>query len=254
MENFMNTASPTRYALRMRHISVKRESFQLEVADLALRSGEIACVVGANGSGKTSLLLTALGLLPHEGLCRVDGMYYDGTQPLIKACLGFIPDDPDLLFSELTAYEQWSVTASVLASMRGMDKTACISRADMFASRLSFDPPARPTREYSHGMRRKTQIVNALLGVPSVLIVDELRNGLDPIAITQAEQLIKEESARGAAILAATHDLWWAERFADYIYVMDHGHIIATGTVKQLREPGEKSLEEAFCRIIGAEV
>jgi len=80
-----------------------------------------------------------------------------------------------------------------------------------------------------------------------------LRNGLDPIAITQAEKLIKDESSRGAAILTATHDLWWAERFADYVYIMDRGRIIAAGTCAQLRKNGERHLEQAFYRIIGVE-
>ena len=249
----MNTSNSERYALQMRHITVHRESFHMEIANVTLRPGEIACVVGANGSGKTSLLLTALGLLPHEGVCRIDGLYYDGAQPSIKAQLGFIPDDPDMLFAELTAYEQWSVTASVLASVRNVDVETCMIQAAAIAARLSFDPPARPTREYSHGMRRKTQIVNALFGSPSLIVVDELRNGLDPIAITQAEKLIKDESSRGAAILTATHDLWWAERFADYVYIMDRGRIIAAGTCAQLRKNGERHLEQAFYRIIGVE-
>jgi len=246
-----NHDSHVRYALSMRHVSVARGTFHMDVKNLHLRPGEIACVVGANGSGKTSLLLAAFGLLPHDGLCRIDGMYYDGTQPHIKARIGFIPDDPDMVFEELTAYEQWSVTASVLARVRSIDTTQSMERATVLASCLSFQSPAKPIREYSHGMRRKTQIVNALLGRPSVLIVDELRNGLDPIAITQAEQLLRDEQARGTAILTATHDLWWAERFADYLYVMDQGRVVAEGPCERLLEPGEHNLETAFYRIIG---
>ncbi len=249
----MNKTPVIRSAVYMRHIDVVRGAFRMKIASMTLRPGEIACVVGANGSGKTSLLLTALGLLPHEGLCRIEGMYFDGSQPDIKARIGFVPDDPDILFAELTAYEQWSVTASVLAGAGRGSQEAILSRAATFAHRLSFDPPPRPAREYSHGMRRKTQLINALLGRPSVLVIDELRNGLDPIAITQAEQLIKDEQQRGAAILTASHDLWWAERFADSIYVMHEGHIVAAGTCRQLLQPGEKHLEEAFRRIIGVE-
>lgn len=248
----MNNISPAEYVLHMQHIAVQRESFRMTISNLALRPGEIACVVGANGSGKTSLLLTAMGLLPHEGVCHVNGLQYDGTQAAIKARIGFIPDDPHMLFTELTAYEQWSVTASVVADVLSVGSDECMARATEIAARLSFDPPARPSREYSHGMRRKTQIVNALLSKPSLLIIDELRNGLDPIAILQTEQLIKEERSRGAAVLTATHDLWWAERFADYIYVMDKGRVVAAGTCAQLCTGHERHLEEAFHRIIGA--
>jgi len=248
----MNKTTSNQYALEMRHINVERGAFIMRVAEMTLQPGEIACIVGTNGSGKTSLLLTALGLLPHEGICRVNGAYFDGSQLPIKARIGFVPDDPDILFSELTAYEQWAVTASVLAAAGRGEKATLLTRAAKLARLLSFDPPPKPAREYSHGMRRKTQIVNALLGKPSILVVDELRNGLDPIAITQAEELVKDERRRGAAILTASHDLWWAERFADRVYVMDAGRIIAAGTCGQLLQPGEKHLEEAFSRLIGA--
>jgi len=156
------------------------------------------------------------------------------------------------LFEELTAREQWAVTASVLARLRPATSRASLAvRAAELAQSISFDAPATVAQTYSHGMRKKTQIVNALIGAPAVLVIDELRNGLDPIAIKQTEQLIAREKDRGAAILAATHDLWWAERFADYIYVLHEGRLAAAGTRKELLRKGEKSLEEAFFRIIG---
>src|SRR5688572_24776415 len=105
-------------ALLLRDIVVKRGAFALSVSKLALQRGEIACIVGLNGCGKTTLLLTILGLIPHDGMCYVGGERYDGSNPLVKSRLGFIPDDPDLLFEELTAREQWAVTASVLANVR----------------------------------------------------------------------------------------------------------------------------------------
>ncbi|MET0779794.1 MAG: ABC transporter ATP-binding protein [Candidatus Saccharimonadales bacterium] len=220
-----------------------------------LRRGEIACLVGTNGCGKTTLLLTALGVLPHRGECLLYGRPYDGTDSRLKARIGFIPDDPELLFEELTATEQWSVAASVLRQSRSdAEYDLLMSRARHLANRISFNPPSQIARTYSHGMRKKTQIVSALLGKPEVVIIDELRNGLDPIAIRQTEGLIKSERDRGAAVLVATHDLWWAERFADYIYVLDKGRVVAQGTLRQLLLSHEPNLETAFYRIVGADV
>ncbi len=242
----------TQDLLNLQNIVVRRGSFGLGIQNLVLHGKEIACVVGPNGSGKTSLLLTILGLLPHEGLCRIGGQPYNGSQPKIKSKLGFIPDDPELLFEELTAREQWAVTASVISSAQGVSKARLEERVKILSREMFFDPPKdKLVRDYSHGMRKKTQIVNALLGSPEVIIVDELRNGLDPLAIAQAETLIKKERDRGAAIIAATHDLWWAERFADYIYIILDGHIAAQGTLEQLLATGEHSLEQVFCRIVG---
>lgn len=238
----------------LRHLQVRRGSFALTIEKLNLMPGEVTCIVGPNGCGKTTLLLSLLGLLPHEGTCLINGRRYDGSDPEVKSVIGFIPDDPELLFTELTAQEQWSVTASVVSRIRhkGLKKETYIQRALSLAASIGFEPPAQLAREYSHGMRKKTQIVQALLGKPSVIVIDELRNGLDPIAIHRTEQLIRDECDRGAAVCTATHDLWWAERFADYIVVLNAGCIVAEGTAKQLMQEDETDLETAFHRIVGA--
>lgn len=241
----------TKAVLTLQDIVVHRGSFCLSIARLSVRPGQVACVVGPNGSGKTTLLLTVLGLIPYRGICQIQGAVFDGTQPEVKARIGFIPDDPELLFEEISATEQWHVTASVLADfMTGTTREMLTRHASELAQKLSFEPPPTIAKQYSHGMRKKTQIVNALIGSPALIVTDELRNGLDPIAIRQSEALIQDEKKRGAAILAATHDLWWAERFADYVYIMDRGSIVAHGTTQQLRAPADKSLEDAFFRII----
>lgn len=246
------TTSVPRMAVKLQNIVVTRGAFKLHINELVVRRREIVCIVGPNGCGKSTLLQTVLGLLPYQGRCWVGGIDYRGDDPVVKSTIGFIPDDPELLFEELTAREQWSVTASVLARIRpSLKYEQLVDHSDEIAAEISFNPPAQLVRGYSHGMRKKTQIVNALLGYPSVIVVDELRNGLDPIAIVQSEQLLKAERDRGAGILAATHDLWWAERFADYIYILNNGHVVASGTLKQLLRKGEQHLEQAFCRIVG---
>jgi ABC-2 type transport system ATP-binding protein len=243
-------------AVLLHNITVRRGDFTLAIPELRLQAGKVVCIVGPNGCGKTTLLLSLLGLLPHEGTCYIGGKPYDGTDSRMKALIGFIPDDPELLFAELTAREQWSVTASVLAGMQRSSSAYELlkARAETLAASIGFAPPAQLAREYSHGMRKKTQIVQALLGRPAVIVIDELRNGLDPIAIRQTEQLIRKERIRGAAICAATHDLWWAERFADLIVVLHEGCIRAQGTVQELLEEGEADLETAFHRIVGATI
>ena len=243
----MAAKQPAISPLSLQKISTARGKFALRIDNMELPAGKIACVVGPNGGGKTTLLLTVLGLLPHSGQVKICGQNFDGTQPQLKAKIGFVPDDPEMLFTELTGRECWRLTASVLG---GKNVASLEKRAEQLAGQLSFDPPVTLTKNYSHGMRKKTQIVSALLGTPPLIILDELRNGLDPIAIKQAEDLIRTEKARGAAILAATHDLWWAERFADHIYILRQGKIVASGSLRQLLKKGEQHLEQAFFRIM----
>lgn len=240
--------------LSLKQVMTERGAFRLAIDDMSIYHGQIACVVGPNGGGKTTLLLTILGLLPHSGECSVDGDKFDGTQIPVKAKIGFIPDDPELLFEELTSEEQWGITASALVGQGPVERREKLMRnAKKLAKKLSFEPPEKIAKHYSHGMRKKTQMVNGLIGSPDLIIIDELRNGLDPIAIKQSEDLIRDEKKRGAAILAATHDLWWAERFADYIYVINDGSIVAQGTLEDLIGKNEKNLEDAFFRIVGEE-
>lgn len=246
-----NTHKSSMPTLELDAVAVDRGRFSLHIPYLAVQPGQIACIVGPNGSGKTTLLLTALGLVPHSGTVQITGKPYDGTQPKLKARIGFIPDDPEMLFEELTAREHWALTASMLAQRRVAPEILLRSQAAKLAKAIGFDPPATVAGSYSHGMRKKTQFVMALMGRPPLIVVDELRNGLDPIAVRQAEDLMRIEKSRGAAILAATHDLWWAERFADYVYVVHQGELIAHGTPKQLLTAGETSLEQAFFRLIG---
>lgn len=241
--------------MSMKQIVVERGTFKLSIKKMDLRRGEIACLVGTNGCGKTTLLLTALGMMPHRGCCILNGQSYDGSSPRLRAQIGFIPDDAELLLEELTAHEQWSLTASVMGSAPpDAPYSALMHRAVQLASDISFSPPRQIAKQYSHGMRKKTQIVSALLGRPDLIIIDELRNGLDPIAIRQSESMLKRERDRGAAILVATHDLSWAERFADYLYVLDKGRITAEGTLRQIVTRNEPDLETAFYRLVKADV
>lgn len=241
--------------LALDNVVVPRGEFQVQIDTLRLRAGELGCLIGPNGCGKTTLLLAILGLLPHQGHCLLGGRPYDGRDPRLKAELGFIPDDPGLLFEELTAREHWSLTASVIGGLRpNQGRAHFLQRAESLAAMIGFDPPPQLVSGYSHGMRKKTQIVNALLREPSVIVVDELRNGLDPVTNSRVEAVIQQERQRGAVVIAATHDLAWTERYATEVYILNCGRVLAAGSCRQLRQPRETSLEAAFQRIIGSKV
>jgi ABC-2 type transport system ATP-binding protein len=83
---------------------------------------------------------------------------------------------------------------------------------------------------------------------PHFVIVDELRNGLDPIAILRAEQILKRRQISGTTIIAATHDLWWAERFADEVVMIKRGHIVLNDFTHHIVERSG-SLEARFMEL-----
>jgi ABC-type branched-subunit amino acid transport system ATPase component len=85
-KNMKRTPGPV--VMSLRQVVVERGAFKLSVKSMDLRRGEIACLVGTNGCGKTTLLLTALGMMPHRGKCTLNGLQYDGSNPRLRALVG----------------------------------------------------------------------------------------------------------------------------------------------------------------------
>lgn len=208
-------------------------SFTLHIPSLRIKASHILCVAGPNGSGKTTLIECLAGLTrPTKGTVSLDG--HAGVRDLrsLKARTGYIPDDDTWFIKELCAQEYFELLedvyhkAGVTSDMRW--------RASMLAHALSFTSFKLPLSQLSHGNKRKVQIIAGLMHMPAVIIIDELRNGLDPLSIIAAEQLIRQEARRGACIIAATHDLWWAERFAHDVVLLSNGQIAVQGPKREL--------------------
>lgn len=212
-----------KHILTVKDLFVRRSStFDLAIPNLHIKPKEILCVTGTNGSGKTTLLECMTGLLMAErGYIRLEGHDISHNVRFTKARIGYIPDDENWLIPQLCAkeyfellqriYTEAGVTTDMQITCRRL--TAALKFKDVFVQLGSL----------SHGNKKKVQIIAALMHQPSLVILDELRNGLDPFAIIAAEEIMQLEAARGATIVASTHDLWWAERIADTILLLEHG-------------------------------
>jgi ABC-2 type transport system ATP-binding protein len=106
---------------------------------------------------------------------------------------------------------------------------------------------------YSHGMRQKTALAAALVHDPRVLLLDEPTVGLDPRSARLIKDILRQMAGRGAAIFLSTHILEIAEHMCDRIGIIDHGRLIAMGTMAELRGQGrtEASLEDIFLSLTG---
>lgn len=238
---------------RVDEACVRFDGFQLGPLSLALEAGSIVCVVGPNGAGKTTLLRALAGLVPlSSGRIVVGGREVAGRDESVRRCVGWVPDDGDELLPELTASELWALHAHAHARWGG-DPRQMEEQARALARRLDFDPPPRLVATFSHGMRKKTQLVAGLLHRPDVVLVDEPRNGLDPIAIERLEWLLRELRDDGRSVVVATHDLWYAERTGDRVAVLRHGRLAACGPPGELMAGSEASFSEAFFRLITQE-
>ena len=226
----------------------KRYGTHLAVDSLSfdVMEGEIVALLGPNGSGKSSTLHCISGILPSsEGHVQICGLGQDDSRT--KMLMGFVPDDLALPLS-LTGAEFLSFVAR-------LQPTTDFDWRDFLVSELGLDHALhRFLAEYSHGMKRKIQLVAALAHLPKFLILDEPYRGLDPEASVILRELVREFVHQNGSTLVATHDLLMAETYFDRVYIMANGVVMASGAPRELREGhGKKTLEEVFLSVIGLE-
>lgn len=236
-------------AVRFDDLIVRFAQFTLGPISLALDPGEVFSLVGPNGSGKTTLIKSLLGLLPlSAGRVSINGRPTAGRPQEVLRQIGYVADDTEETIPELTAWELWELHAMVHAQVEGTIADM-LDRAEWLADALDFDPPGSPIGSYSHGMKKKVQLVAGFVHDPAIIVLDEPRNGLDPIAMARLDQLVLGARDRGKLVILATHDLHFAERMSDGICILQQGTVAAVDHPSRLRRPGE-DMVQAFLRIV----
>ena len=227
----------------------RSSSFCLRVKRLTLRSGTILCIAGPNGSGKTSLIECLVGLNRiASSAISIQGQTIDQALYHTKRAIGFVPDDDAWLIRELSAMEYFALLQGIYKDV-GVSLPIMQRRIQSLAKQLHFTAFHQSLATLSHGNKKKVQIIAGLMHEPMLIVLDDLRNGLDPLAIMAAEHIVKQEAARGACIVAATHDLWWAERIADETMILvDGGVAIHQKTRALITRYG--SLEKLFIHLV----
>ena len=218
------------------------------VDDLCLKveRGRVFGFLGPNGAGKTTAIRLMTGILaPDEGTVTVGG--HDIRQePLVaKGLIGFVPDSHEM-YDRLTGVEY----LNFMADMYGVG--AAERRAAMAKYLPLFDlekAAGDQIRTYSRGMRQKLTVIGALIHNPPVWVLDEPMVGLDP----RAAHLLKEEmrcrAQAGATVFFSTHVLEVAEKLCDEVGIINHGRLIACGTLDELRGGQDESLEKLFLEL-----
>lgn len=214
-------------------LCARRGSFDLGPLSWEVADGELLALVGVNGSGKTTVLSALLGQVEiTAGAAGLDEELLDPRSRAHLARVGYVPDEEATVYPELSAEEYYAWLARMRDAVRAPQS---LERAGELSRRLSHRPGRTPFGAFSHGMRRKTQLVAALMHQPDLLLVDELGNGLDPLAADTADRMIDEERERGAVVVVSTHDLAWVERRADRVALVHGGQLLAAGTLEQVR-------------------
>lgn len=195
--------------------------------------GEIYGLLGPNGAGKTTTISMISGLLkPDTGEVIVAGRPFWSDPQKAKRVMGVVPQDL-AIYEELTGRENLEFWGS-LAGLRSSDAKA---RATELLEALTLTDRARDAvKHYSGGMKRRINLGCALLHRPKLLLLDEPTVGIDPQARLNILDFIRNLRASGTAILYTTHYLEEAEALCQRIGIIDHGRLLAEGTLKELQD------------------
>ena len=205
----------------------------LQELDLSVNAGEVVCLLGPNGVGKTTLVENLLGsLTPTSGAIRVLGLDPRRAGAEFWARVGLVQQN-------WTDHAKWRVSDQ-LEWIRAIQMTAAPSAMGVTdvldAVGLTNKATYRLSR-LSGGQRRAIDFAAALMGHPELLIMDEPTTGLDPVSKAHLhDHILQRVDDDNATILMTTHDLAEAERLASRVLIMSRGHIIADGSVTALRE------------------
>lgn len=217
--------------------------------DLTVRRGELYALLGPNGAGKTTTLRMVAGLLaPDAGRIDVLGIDLARSPAEAKRRMAYLPDDP-MLYGKLTPVEY----LEFVAGLWGVDAGTAEPRARRLLAWLDLERHAHELTEgFSRGMKQKLALAGALIHQPELLILDEPLTGLDAGAARQVKDLLLSHVGEGGTVILTTHILEVAERLAQRIGIIQHGRLIAEGTLDQLRErtPGA-TLEDLFLQLTG---
>ncbi len=223
---------------------------QKAVDDLCftVRDGEIFGFVGPNGAGKTTTIKMIAALLsPDTGRIIIDGV--DNQQDLMgaKEKFSYVPDNPEL-FEKIRGNEYLRFMSDVYKVPDGEFKERAARYLDIFD--LTGDAAA-PIAAYSHGMKQKIALIGALIHNPRLFILDEPMVGLDPKSSFELKKIMAELCAQGHSVFFSTHVLDVAEKICDRIAIINHGRLIALGTMDEIRGGAGKdeSLEEIFLEL-----
>jgi ABC-2 type transport system ATP-binding protein len=194
--------------------------------DLFITRGECFGLLGPNGAGKTTTIEILEGLtVPDGGEVEVLGLKWRDSAQELRERIGISLQETQL-HEKLTVYETLRLFRSFYADGRDPDE---------LLKDLSLDEKRNArVGKLSGGQRQRLAVACALVGNPDILFLDEPTTGLDPQSRLQLWDVVSRFRAKGGTVLLTTHYMDEAERLCDHIAIVDHGHLIALGTPKEL--------------------
>jgi ABC-2 type transport system ATP-binding protein len=210
----------------------------------ALQAGTVTGFLGPNGAGKTTTLRLLLGLAqPTSGEALVFGRRYRELEQPVRR-VGAVLESSDYHPSR---------SGRDHLRMLAFAAELPLSRVEEVLEVVELHKAAnRRVRTYSLGMRQRLGVAAALLGDPDLLVLDEPANGLDPAGVRWLRTFLRGLAAQGRSVLVSSHLLAEVAQTVDHVLIIDHGHLLAQGTLDELTGAG-RTLEDVYLELTGGE-
>ncbi|MFX1236523.1 MAG: ABC transporter ATP-binding protein [Promethearchaeota archaeon] len=233
------------YAIEVQNICKHfKEVKAVDDISLKINKGELFSILGPNGAGKTTLInmLTTV-LTPTSGDAQLNGFSIRTDKNEIVKDIGVCPQEI-VIYNVLTAEEN----VEFVARMHGLSKIEAKKKARKLLEQFGISGRKDRAKTFSGGMKRRLNLVMALVFDPKILFLDEPTAGLDPQARRLVWDFIGDLKSKDITIILTTHDMNEAEMLSDRIAIIDMGKIIAQGTPSELKEKygTESVLEISF--------
>ncbi|CAL8898504.1 ABC transporter ATP-binding protein [Kocuria varians] len=220
--------------------------------NLTVPRGSFYGLVGRNGAGKTTTLSMATGLLrPTAGTVLVGGGSRDDLVDVwrdpvtAKRRMGVLPDGAHL-FDRLTGRQ----LVAYSGLLRGMDRQLVKDRTEDLIGAMDLQEAAgRQVQDYSAGMTKKIALAAAMIHAPSLLVLDEPFESVDPVSAANIRSLLHHYTEAGGTVVVSSHVMDLVQRMCDHVAIMDQGRVLAEGTMDQVRDG--MSLEDRFVSFVG---
>ncbi|CAB0039717.1 unnamed protein product, partial [Trichogramma brassicae] len=229
--NLSRTADQTFlvYELRKRYGNVRA----VEDVSFGVRKSECFGLLGVNGAGKsTTFRMMTGGEIPDGGIMFLDDKDYVKNKTYFLSQMGYCPQN-DALITSLNAYDH----LRLFARLRGIPSYEVEKEVDTWINRLNLNACAKqPSGTYSGGNKRRLNIAIALIGLPSLVLLDEPTTGVDPGARRSLWNVIQSCQATGQAVVLTSHSMEECEALCNRLSIMVGGKLVCIGPSQELKQ------------------
>jgi ABC-2 type transport system ATP-binding protein len=220
----------------------------LDQVSFDIHPGEVFCLLGANGAGKTTAINLFLDFIPPTGgEGRINGINCHQNPLEAKKYVAYVSENV-MLYGNFTARQNLDFFAKLGGKRHLSKKDYYRVMADVGLEEKAYE---QRVKEFSKGMRQKLGIAIAMIKDAPAILLDEPTSGLDPKAGAEFLELLKRLKAQGKAILMSTHDIFRSKEIADRVGIMKEGKLVMQETREEL---GHEDLQKLYLYYMEAEV